>query len=97
MIRYYYINKKNKLFDPISIYFQDMPIIYLSILYILNFILDFMDFIKKLIKSWGRKYYGEFKLYEPKKIDEIKEIILENTNVIPQVDLEVMETALLIL
>ena len=43
-----------------------------------------MDFIKKkLIKSWGRKYYGEFKLYEPKKIDEIKEIILENTNVIP--------------
>lgn len=41
MIRYYYINKKNKLFDPISIYFQDMPIIYLSILYILNFIFGF--------------------------------------------------------
>ena len=41
ILRYYYINNKNKNFDPISIYTKDKYLISFSIVYIFNFVLGF--------------------------------------------------------
>ena len=43
-----------------------------------------MDFIKKKkIKSWAKYYSGNYFLYKPKTVDEIKKILSENTKLIP--------------
>ena len=44
IIRYYYINNKNKNFDPISIYINDKYLISFSIVFIFNFVLGFYGF-----------------------------------------------------
>ena len=44
IIRYFYINFKNKNFDPISIYLKDSYLILFSFVYFLNFILGFYGF-----------------------------------------------------
>ncbi len=44
IIRYFYINFKNKSFDPISIYLKDLYLILLSFIYFFNFILGFYGF-----------------------------------------------------
>ncbi len=41
LIRYFNINFKNKVFDPISIYLNDKYLILFSLLYLINFILGF--------------------------------------------------------
>ena len=44
IIRYFYINFKNKNFDPISIYLKDSYLILFSFVYFLNFVLGFYGF-----------------------------------------------------
>ena len=44
IIRYFYINFKNKNFDPISIYLKDGYLILFSFVYFLNFVLGFYGF-----------------------------------------------------
>ena len=44
IIRYFYINFKNKNFDPISVYLKDSYLILFSFVYFLNFILGFYGF-----------------------------------------------------
>ena len=44
LTRYFLINRKNILFDPISIYFSDKIIMLFTKLYLLNFILGFYGF-----------------------------------------------------
>jgi len=44
IIRYFYINFKNKNFDPISIYLKDNYLILFSFVYLLNFVLGFYGF-----------------------------------------------------
>ena len=42
-----------------------------------------MDCINfKKIKSWGKYYYGNFSLYKPKTIKEIKELFFKNSQFI---------------
>ena len=42
-----------------------------------------MDCINlKKIKSWGKYYYGNFDLYKPKTIKEIKELFFKNSQFI---------------
>ena len=43
LIRYFNINFKNKVFDPISIYLNDKYLIFFSLLYLINFILGFYE------------------------------------------------------
>ena len=57
-----------------------------------------MDCINfKKIKSWGKYYYGNFSLYKPKTIKEIKELFLKTPNLLFLVVLEVMVIALLMM
>ncbi|MAZ07807.1 MAG: FAD-linked oxidase [Rickettsiales bacterium] len=43
-----------------------------------------MDFINlKKIKSWARYYLGDYFLYQPKTVNEIKEILSKRTKLIP--------------
>tara|TARA_B100000579_G_scaffold423858_1_gene427488 strand:- start:372 stop:1682 length:1311 start_codon:yes stop_codon:yes gene_type:complete len=43
-----------------------------------------MDFIKKKkIKSWAKYYSGNYFLYQPKTVEEIKKLLSENTKLIP--------------
>ena len=44
ILRYYYINNKNKNFDPISIFINDRYLMSFSIIYIFNFVLGFYGF-----------------------------------------------------
>jgi len=44
ILRYYYINNKNKNFDPISIFINDKYLMYFSFIYIFNFVLGFYGF-----------------------------------------------------
>ena len=44
ILRYYYINNKNKNFDPISIYINDKYLISFSFMYFFNFVLGFYGF-----------------------------------------------------
>ena len=41
LIRYFYINFKNKVFDPITIYLNDKYLILMSLIYLINFVLGF--------------------------------------------------------
>ena len=42
-----------------------------------------MDFInKKKIKSWGKTYFGNYYLYKPTTIDEIKKLLSKNKKLI---------------
>ena len=44
ILRYYYINNKNKNFDPISIFIKDRYLMSFSLVYIFNFVLGFYGF-----------------------------------------------------
>ena len=44
IFRYYYINNKNKNFDPISIFIKDRYLMSFSLVYIFNFVLGFYGF-----------------------------------------------------
>ena len=44
ILRYYYINNKNKNFDPISIYINDKYLMSFSFMYFFNFVLGFYGF-----------------------------------------------------
>ena len=43
LIRYFNINFKNKVFDPITIYLNDKYLIIMSLMYLINFILGFYE------------------------------------------------------
>jgi decaprenylphospho-beta-D-ribofuranose 2-oxidase len=43
-----------------------------------------MEFIrKKKIKSWAKEFTGEYFIYEPKTIQDVKEILSNKKNIIP--------------
>ena len=44
ILRYYYINNKNKKFDPNSIFIKDRYLMSFSLVYIFNFVLGFYGF-----------------------------------------------------
>ena len=42
-----------------------------------------MDFINtKKIKSWAKYYFGDYQLYQPRTIDEVKLLLSKNTKLI---------------
>jgi 4-hydroxybenzoate polyprenyltransferase len=43
LIRYFVINLKNKVFDPITIYLNDKYLIILSVIYLINFVLGYYE------------------------------------------------------
>ena len=43
LIRYFVINFKNEVFDPITIFLNDKYLILMSIIYLINFVLGFYE------------------------------------------------------
>ena len=60
------------------------------LIFLFNFIFDkfFIRILwivlkQKKLKSWAKEYHGDYLLYQPKNIDEIKSIIIIKYKIIP--------------